>query len=237
MTDLTIHPTAARDAPPDAAAEVARLEALVAERRAELVALQEGLREFKARYTSVVGGRLAELAELEGEIRRAEERRLGLEAAEEEDDPPPTGTDEPRPVQTSLRRLFWSVAKMFHPDHAASASEAERRHSIMAEAGRAYREGDVESLHTLLGDEELRSYCAAPHADDGEEDTAARLINLKEELRTVEFGIKRARQDGLYRLKLKADADAALGRDSLAETAERIGRQIEKARRRLAHLS
>jgi hypothetical protein len=107
----------------------------------------------------------------------------------------------------------------------------------MAEAGRAYREGDVESLHTLLGDEELRSYCAAPHADDGAEDTAARLINLKEELRTVEFGIKRARQDGLYRLKLKADADAAAGRDSLAETAERIGRQIEKARRRLAHLS
>ena len=107
----------------------------------------------------------------------------------------------------------------------------------MSEASRAYREGDVESLHTLLGDEELRSYCAAPHGDEGEVDIASRLINLKEELRTVEFGIKRVRQDGLYRLKLSADEAAAAGRDSLAEMAERIGRQIEKARRRLAHLS
>ena len=238
MQDLTPHPTATRDAPADPAGEAARLEVLLAERKAELVALQEELREFKTRYTSVVGSRLAELADFERELRRAEERRLGLEAGGDDgDDGGPGESAEARPVKTSLRRLFWSVAKMFHPDHAASEREAERRHSIMAEASRAYREGDVDSLHTLLGDEELRSYCAAPHGDEGEVDMASRLINLKEELRTVEFGIKRVRQDGLYRLKLSADEAAAAGRDSLAEMAERIGRQIEKARRRLAHLS
>jgi hypothetical protein len=201
--------------------------------------LQEELRGFKARYTSVVGSKLAELAEVEIEIRRAEERRLGLETAEgdDADAPGPEAAGGPRPARTSLRSLFWSVAKMFHPDHAGSESEAARRHSIMAEASRAYREGDVESLHTLLGDEELRSYCAAPRAGEGEADAAARLVDLKEELRTVEFGIKRVRQDGLYRLKLRADEDAALGRDALAEMAERVGRQIEKARRRLAHFS
>lgn len=240
MQDLTLHPTVIREAmPPDPAGEAARLEARLAERKAELVALQEGLRAFKTRYTSVVGSRLAELAEVEREIGRAEERRLGVESATEDDDGA-ASTEEAsaaRPVKTSLRRLFWSVAKMFHPDHAASAGEAERRHTIMAEASRAYREGDVESLHTLLGDDELRSYCAAPHGDEGEVDIASCLINLKEELRTVEFGIKRVRQDGLYRLKLAADEAAAAGRDSLTEMAERIGRQIEKARRRLAHLS
>ena len=238
MQDLILHPTTTRDAPPDPAGEAARLEALLAERKAELVALQEELRAFKTRYTSVVGSRLAELAEVEREISRAEERRLGVEAADEDElEGEPEESAEARPVKTSLRRLFWSVAKMFHPDHAASGREAERRHSIMAEAGRAYREGDVESLRTLLGDDELRSYCAAPHGDEGDVDIASRLINLKEELRTVEFGIKRVRQDGLYRLKLAADEAAAGGRDSLAEMAERIGRQIEKARRRLEHLS
>lgn len=241
MTDLILHPATTRDAPPDPAGEVARLEALLAERKAELVALQEGLRAFKTRYTHVVGSRLAELAEVEREIGRAEERRLGIEAAPADgDDGAPAESAGARPVQTSsLRRLFWSVAKMFHPDHAASEGEAARRHTIMAEAGRAYREGDVESLHTLLGDEDLRSYCAAPHNDerDGEVDAAARFLNLKEELRTVEFGIKRVRQDGLYRLKLAADEATAAGRDSLTEMAERIGRQIEKARRRLEHLS
>ena len=238
MTDLILHPVATRDAPPDPAGEITRLEALLAERKAELIALQEELRAFKTRYTHVVGSRLAELAEVEREIGRAEERRLGIEAAPDDggDDAAPAESAAARPVQTSLRRLFWSVAKMFHPDHAASEGEAARRHTIMAEAGRAYREGDVESLHTLLGDEDLRYYCAAPH-DDTELDDAARFLNLKEELRTVEFGIKRVRQDGLYRLKVTADEAAAAGRDSLTEMAERIGRQIEKARRRLEHLS
>lgn len=238
MQDLTLHPTATRDAPPDPAAEVARLEALLAGRKAELAALQAELRAFKSRYTTVVGSRLAELAEVEREIARAEERRLGVEAACEEDvESASGGSEEARPVQTSLRRLFWSVAKLFHPDHAASEGEAARRHSIMAEASRAYREGDVDSLHTLLGDDELRSYCAAPRGDEGEADIASRLVNLKEELRTVEFGIKRVKQDGLYRLKLAADEAAGGGRDSLAEMSERIGRQIAKARCRLEHLS
>jgi hypothetical protein len=60
---------------------------------------------------------------------------------------------------------------------------------------------------------------------------------LKEELRTVEFGIKRTRQDGLYRLKLAADEEAAAGRDALAQQAERLDRQIVKARHRLANLT
>jgi hypothetical protein len=107
----------------------------------------------------------------------------------------------------------------------------------MAEASRAYREGDVESLHTLLGDEQLQSYCAATRPPEEEEDLADLLLSLKEELRTVEFGLKRLTQDGLYRLKLRVAGEAAQGRDALSEMAERIERQIVKARRRLEHLS
>ncbi|MFN2456524.1 MAG: hypothetical protein ABR577_20225, partial [Pyrinomonadaceae bacterium] len=68
------------------------------------------------------------------------------------------------PVKTALRKLFWSVARMFHPDHAADEKEARRRHTIMAEASRAYRDGDIESLHTLLGDEQLQFFCVGAHA-------------------------------------------------------------------------
>ena len=234
MHGLNLHPAAPGAADP--ASEIERLEVVLAERKAELARLQEELREFKARYTHVVGGPLAELAELEREIRAAEEQRLGVETgAETADDPPPP--DAP-PAGATLRRLFWSVAKLFHPDHAADGAEATRRHAIMAEASRAYREGDAESLNTLLGDEELQFYCATARGDhEGEPDAATRLFNLKEELRTVEFGIKRVRQDGLYQLKLRADEEAARGRDALAETAERTRRQIAKARRRLEHLS
>jgi hypothetical protein len=235
MHGINLHPAAPNAADP--ASEIERLETVLRERRAELARLQEELREFKARYTHVCGGPLAELAELERAIRTAEEQRLGVGADDESDADDPASSGAP-PAGATLRRLFWSVAKLFHPDHAADETEASRRHAIMAEASRAYREGDAESLNTLLGDEELQFYCATARADsDGEVDAATRLFNLKEELRTVEFGIKRVRQDGLYQLKLRAEEEAARGRDTLAETAERTRRQIAKARRRLEHLS
>ncbi|MBD0327281.1 MAG: hypothetical protein ICV68_12665 [Pyrinomonadaceae bacterium] len=240
MQSLSLHQSANRNEPLDLSQEVARLESRLAERRSELAALQEEFREFKTRYTQTIGSRLAELAEIERAIWEAEVRALGVEAEEEiEDAAEDTAaqTSSVAQVGGSLRKLFWAVARMFHPDHAADEKEARRRHTVMAEASRAYREGDVESLHTLLGDEELQFFCTATHSEDDPQDLAARLIALKEELRTVEFGIKRIRQDGLYQLKLKVDEEALIGRDALSTQAESINRQIVKARYRLAHLS
>ncbi|HEY0078101.1 MAG TPA: hypothetical protein VGB73_05615 [Pyrinomonadaceae bacterium] len=242
MQSLSLHPTANTDAPADPRLEVERLEATLEERSRELSALQEEFRRFRLRYTQVVGSRLAELAEVEREIKLAERRLLGLEdqssdEEEEEPDEASTATQASAPFKKTLRGLFWSVARMFHPDHAADEREARRRHSIMAEANRAYREGDVESLHTLLGDEELQSYCVSASAEDDPEDFAARLLHLREELLTIEFGLRRIRQDTLYRLMLTADEEAGQGRDALAAMAQRIERQIVKARHRLAHLA
>src|SRR5215208_4134684 len=119
--------TPANEKAPDAAAEAERLAALLGERRAELTALQEEFREFKERYARTVGGRLAELAEVESEIRRAEARLAGLEedeAGSEEGRPDFHGTaPSAAPGKSGLRKLFWSVARMFHPDHAADEEE------------------------------------------------------------------------------------------------------------------
>lgn len=237
----SLQTSATKDETPDLNAEVARLETLLSERRRELSERREELHAFKARYTQVVGGCLAELAEIERAIREAEARLLGLEESERDEHTHVAETDAQAaqgvPVKKALRKLFWSVARMFHPDHASDEHEAGRRHTIMAEASRAYREGDIESLHTLLGDEQLQSYCASAHADgDAPPDLPTRLLHLKEELRTVKFGLKRIRQDGMYQIKLKVDEEARHGRDALAATAQRIRRQIVKARHRLANL-
>lgn len=240
MQSLSLHPSSTQAETPDLHQEIARLEACLAEARQELSILQEEMRAFKARYTTVVGGPLAELSEVEREIKEAEARYFGLEVEDEEET---AGEDHAHPeheaptVKRALRKLFWAAAKMFHPDHARDDSEAERRHTIMSEASRAYREGDITSLHTLLGDEHLQSLCAvkASSAEDADED--AQLLRLEVELRTVEFGIKRLKQDGLYRTKLKVDEEALQGRDWLAQMAEQLNRQIAKARHRLAHLS
>lgn len=236
MQSLT-QTAAARETDP--AVEAERVARELAERNAELTALQDELRAFKARYAQVVGALLSELSEVEAEIRRAEARLAGSEEDEEEADGPSDfyASAPSQGGKAGLRKLFWSVARLFHPDHAADDAEARRRHSIMAEASRAYREGDAESLHTLLGDEQLQFYCASASREDEPEDPAARLLNLKEELRTAEFGIKRARQDRLYQLMLRAAEESRHGRDALAQMADEIRRKVRKARNRLAHLS
>jgi hypothetical protein len=243
MQSLSLHSSAANSEPLDLALEVARLESSLIERRGELTVLQEEFRQFKTLYTQTIGSRLAELAEVELAIKEAETLRLGIEEeAETEGAGEPDADDAAQASPSSqagggLRKLFWAVAKMFHPDMATDEQEARRRHAVMAEASRAYREGDVESLHTLLGDEELQFFCTGAQGLDDPADLASRLILLKEDLRTIEFGIKRIRQDGLYQLKLRVDEEAKLGRDALSEQAESINRQIVKARYRLEHLS
>ena len=239
---MSVHlqPASVNEKAPDAAAEAERLAALLEERRAALSALQEEFREFKERYARTVGGRLAELAEVEAQIRRAEARLAGLEEETEEEEGRPDfeGTaPSAAPGKGGLRKLFWSVARLFHPDHASDEEEARSRHRIMAEASRAYRAGDVESLSTLLDDEQLQSYCASGAREDVAEDAAVRLVYLKEELITIEFGIKRLKQDRLYHLMLSAAEEARRGRDALAEQAATLTRKIAKARNRLAHLS
>lgn len=243
MQSLSPNPTTARDEHFDPLAEAARLELLLDERQIELTTLQAEMLEFKTRYTQIIGCRLAELAEVEAAIRDAEARLNAGDHPFETEESGAGGDVQPRATETlamghGLRKLFWSVAKLFHPDHAGDEAEASRRHQIMVEASRAYREGDAESLHTLLGDEDLQFYCTGTGTTaDGPEDVHVRLFALKEELRTVEFGLKRITQDRLYRIKIAAEREAAEGRDALAEEAKRIGRQIVKARHRLTNLT
>ncbi len=241
MQSLSLHETAAQNAPPALEIQISELESILTMRRAELVVLQQELRAFKERYARVVGSRLAELGEVERSLKEAEARLFNLETEAEGEVEENTATETQPSTsasgKTALRKLFWSVARLFHPDHATDEKEAKRRHEVMAEASRAYTEGDVESLNTLLGDEQLQFFCASQGADDPQEDLTGRLLRLKGELSTVEFGLKRIRQDGLYRLKLKVDEDAEGGRDALVAMAENIERQITKARRRLEHLA
>src|SRR5689334_16246502 len=111
MHGLDLHKSAAARAAVDPAAEAGRLEALLAERSAELSSLQEEFRAFKSRYAEVVGGPLAELSEVEQEIRRAEARMLGLEDEACGDEPSSHFYDSaPAQGKTGVRKLFWAVA-------------------------------------------------------------------------------------------------------------------------------
>jgi hypothetical protein len=198
--------------------EISRLEHLLSEKQEELRELQKEFHEFRMRYAKVVGRYLMELSELEAAIR--------MEESEDVESPALIKTE------GSLKKLFWSVARIFHPDHAKDEGEARNRHAIMVEANRAYEEGDVESLEALLGDNQIVSFCRSGQ-DEG---AAHQLVRLKEEIRTIEFGMKRVKQNSLYNIWLSVIESDKEGRDLLSEMAEDLKRQIFKAKNRLENL-
>lgn len=156
MNSLSLNPLILADEPFDPVAEVARLESLLQERQDELTSLQAELFEFKTRYAQIVGCRLAELAEVEGGIKMAEARlQVGEDNAAAEVEAEDRGRDgklrdsEKSALGGSMRKLFWSVAKLFHPDHAADEREAAEGRAALAEEARRIARQIVKARHRL----------------------------------------------------------------------------------------
>ena len=151
---------AARDGGDDARRRA--LEAEVLRRESELDALKVELQKLQARYLGEIGSLYRELSELEDQIFEAEVR-AGLRPPAADEDPEteaagPAGSRGEGGFQCSnrsqpsdeLKKVFRDVAKSIHPDLAADGPEWYRRHSLMAEANRAYAERDADRLRLIL---------------------------------------------------------------------------------------
>ena len=160
-------------------AELATLEARLAERELDLATLQAELHSFEGTYLRTVGSRLAELDQIEAQIAeagarnkpkdrevqqrasqaraQAEESARAVEAEQE------AGKREPFMPSENLKKLYREVAKRIHPDLATDESERKRRHELMTEANRAYAEGDAARLEAILRDWE-----SSPESAKGE---------------------------------------------------------------------
>lgn len=212
-------------------------------RQDELMKVEADWSEFRLRYMQTVGARYSELEEVErliSEIQGANATQHEAEESQEAEPEPEVESqshDEVRfqPLR-QMRKLFWRVAKMFHPDLAGDEAERERRHKLMTEANQAYAEGDTERLTSLLEDEEQNF---APLASPtGERRTALRteIAKLRRELRRIEDDIKRITEADFFYLKTKTDEAARSGRDLLSEMAARVAEQTINARRKLEEL-
>src|SRR5262249_36614062 len=143
-------------------AKVDELEALLVEREAALEAFKAELRELQDAYLEKMGSWQAQLTELDAAVADAE-IAAGLRPAAglgDDDEDEPGQDDDPaaemracasRPAPTAdLRRIFRDVAKAVHPDLGPNDPSRYRRHSLMAEANRAYANRDEDRLRLIL---------------------------------------------------------------------------------------
>lgn len=224
----------------------ARLQALEAElevRERELDAFKIDLQQLQARYLTEIGGLYAELSTIEADLTEAEIRaglRPPLEELETADEDPTPGAadDESCGAHAApsdmLKRVFRDLAKTIHPDLAMDDAARFRRHSLMAEANRAYADRDADRLLLIL-----RRWHRSPESvvgDDAESRSMRarrKIVEIEERLAAIDAESVELRNSAIARLKLKIDETRRQGWDLFAEMVMQVRTDIGRARARL----
>ena len=233
--------------------ELSTLESELAQKELDLATLKAELHALESRYNRIVGTRFAELDRLHAEIAEfmaakapedvnaQSEAQAAREKAEETAKEAGEFT-EPRKVEEfvptkEIRELYRNIAKKVHPDLAIDEKDRERRNEIMAEVNKAYEEGGIERLESIL-----REWETSPEAIEGE-DIGSRLIRsirmsarVRDRIAQIEKEIQLLKETDLFELLLKVDEAKEEGRDPISELATRLDQQIKDTQDQLAEI-
>jgi hypothetical protein len=234
-------------------AELAALETQLAQRELDCATLRIELRAFEQLYLRIVGVKFAEIDDLEAQIAEARSRRNRV------DEPARQRAGEARAKATEsaaaasaielahvegftpsddLKRLYREIAKRIHPDLATDDTERAKRNQLMAEANRAYANGDEARLRAIL-DEWETSPDAVTGDGVGAElvRTLRKIHQVQARLATLENEMAALTGSELAVLKARAESEQMNGLDVLAKMAEQLGGQIVQLRQKRDGLS
>ncbi len=232
------------------AEQVSALELEVAAREAELSELKTRLKTLHDRYMMDIGPLYAELMPLDAEVAELE-IKAGLRVADEDFEDPeddaqvatfaPAGCGPASGPSEDLKRTFRDVLKAVHPDRAGHHDVDERtryrRHSLMAEANRAYAERDEDRLRLILRAWHLDAEAAIDDDPDAELRRRQRRASiLSERLVEIDRELVDLRRSAIARLQVRIDDAKAQGWDLFAEMMRQVKREIQTARARIASL-
>jgi hypothetical protein len=222
---------------------LAGLETEFADKREAVESFQLALQQLQAKYLTELGRYYAELAALQAAIEQ-EEVRLGLRApldavAAEADEADGAGAGCSNRAEPSLdlKRMFRDIAKAIHPDRAHDSAARDRRHSLMAEANRAYADRDEDRLRLIL-----RVWEHSPEAVPGDTPEAARIrlerriAELREQLLALDLELIDLQGSAIASLKRRVDEASAQGWDFFVEMRRQVKREILTAKYRLVGL-
>lgn len=235
-------------------AELVSLEADLVQRELGLATLRAELRAFEARYISTVGILYADLDEIEAKIAEAQARlspkdnRAQQQAAQARAQAQQSaqaagavqklGEQKKFTASENLKKLYREVAKRIHPDLATDEANRTRRQRLMAEANRAYEEGDEAKLRAILDEWE-----SSPEAVEGEGAGAdliraiRKIAQVEKRLSAMETEMEQLKASDLYQLKVKVEEAENVGEDPLAGMASQVEGKIAGSRKRLVELT
>jgi hypothetical protein len=232
--------------------EFSQLEKELIQRELDLATLQAELHFFETKYNRIVGVCYAELDDIDAQIAEVEaqlnpednnikekatqSRTQARESAQAAGISQGLKEEKFKPSER-LKKLYREIAKRIHPDLATDEKTHLHREKLMADANRAYEEGDEDKLMAVLAEWE-----SSPESVEGE-GTASELVRVirklsqvKKRLQTIEMDIAKLVKSELYQLKTKVIGDENKGRDLLTEMASQLKEQIVTAKQRLSKI-
>jgi hypothetical protein len=232
-------------------AEQAAIEGDLAERELRVENLRAELVAFERRYLHFIGARYAELDEYKAQLaERLARQQPGNERAQQAAREARARADEtksaageksekePRAFEATpeMKRLYRDVAKRIHPDLTSDRDDRAKRQDLMAEANRAYEEGDEARLTKILNE-----YECSPESVKGEGPGAElirvirRLSQARGRLAEIEAELQQLVRSDLCQLKERVTEAEKYGRNVLKEMTGKVEEQIAQARERLEH--
>ena len=231
--------------------EQSALETDLTERELRAASLRAELGAFERRYLHEVGMRYAALDELKAQLAeraaksqpdtdRAQQAAREARARADETKSASAEEDEQAPKQfkssPEMKRLYREVAKRIHPDLTSDRDERARRQQLMAEANKAYEQGDESRLSKILNE-----YEASPETVQGEGPGAElirvirRISQVRSRIAEIEAEAQELLRSDLYQLKSRLEEAERDGRDVLKEMVDKVEQQIAQAKARLEH--
>jgi hypothetical protein len=233
--------------------ELNRLEEILFTEEIELSTLQGKMASFQNMYVRIVGIKLSELDSIEAKIseilvnRYPADKNLQDKAEETRSQAQDSSFANEFEVASAsvnifhpdenLKALFREVAKLIHPDLADDDEEIKLREELMKKANKAYQEGDIEMLESIISEWET-----SPEQIGGRGIGAdlIRLIRKIEQVNnrisTIDKELHNLHNTDLFKLMSKVELGENMGDDILRQMADNIGGQIELANTRLSNL-
>lgn len=220
--------------------ERTRLTQDIADLELELASVQGELADFMRDYYQRVGALMAEHDALQASLaareaaRRPDDAGLRAEAAERRAQAEESATETNRfadaisadaPAfnpERETKQMFRRLAQQIHPDRAVDEADRDWRTQLMAEANRAYRNGDCRGLREIaaLWDEQPASRRGGGRP--GASMLEAQLKRLRARLVRIEGELHRLFGSQLYELFIAARQARRQNRDLLGEMATRL---------------
>ena len=235
-------------------AELAGLKERCSARENDFSRLKADIRMFERVYEDVLGGRIAQLEDLEWQLNgilddsEAAEPVASTASSDAfayfhhrtdllDDDGDTVGDPDPGGPPRNLKSLYRAVAKAIHPDLAPDEDQRQRRQELMAIANHAYEVGDRKVLEDIFFDWEQGPELVS------ELDVALELVRVIREIARMQQNIhalgcqtEELKATDIYNFKLRVDESLADGIDLLSEMGAALDLDIRKAKNRLAVL-